>query len=80
MGLMSLSYSGTNAYGMFYMAFILPVKLAGADFVTAIAQVFWDEPTPAQIDRVMFLCSAFFWSLIGSVIGYVQDLRGNSAG
>lgn len=75
-GLMRPSFSGKNPYALFYAFFNFPVTAIFGGAVKSIAESIWDTPTLDQRDMMEFFVSLTFWSLLGAVIGWVNDMRG----
>ncbi|HTK82955.1 MAG TPA: hypothetical protein VL633_11725 [Bacteroidota bacterium] len=76
-GMMRPSFSGKNPYALFYAFFDFPVTAIFGGLVKSLADSMWDDaPTLNQLDTMSFFVSLAFWSLLGAVIGWVNDMRG----
>ncbi len=78
-GLLRPSFSERNPYALFYAFFELPVTLIFTSVFQSLAEAVWETPTIYQIDLMQFYISLAFWSLLGGIIGWISDVRGDQA-
>ena len=78
-GMLRPSFGERNPYALFYAFFELPVTLLFSRAIDSLAEAVWDTPAPDQIDLMQFFVSLAFWALLGATIGWIKDLRGNTA-
>jgi|SRR5713101_2085503 len=78
-GMLHPSFTERNAYALFYTAFELPVTLIFSDVIHSLAEWLWDTPTVDQVDLAQFYFSLAFWSVLGAIIGWIRDIRGDQA-
>jgi len=78
-GMLHSLFTDRNAYALFYAFFELPITLIFSGVIRSLAEWLWDTPTVDQVDLAQFYFSLAFWSVLGAIIGWIRDIRGDQA-
>lgn len=64
-----------NPYVFMYAVVTLPVIFILRDVISWVADLFWDTPSPENVQVTGIWIAGLFWSLFGSVMGQYKDVR-----
>ena len=74
-GMMRPTMAERNPYALFYSFLNFPVTYVLKDLIVSVAEIFWESPSTDQMDLIGIVFSGIFWSIVGSVVGFIVDLR-----